>query len=614
MIQRLIQPLYNLRLKHKIVLCCALLVVVSTSFSGLLLYRYAAEVTTETSRVHSSEMMVQVSNYLNEKLKGIITRSLSLRSDRMFDETAVRFLTSDDPRYYATALSYFSNVFLEMRYSEPFIASVFLYTPKGSFYDLTLPYRTDNQFTDTAMYQAISRQPNASVYWLPRAKSELYRQNESVVSLVLRFSVNGYNEELYMVIHLKERLILDYLRNAQFGEGSSTLIVDAAGNTIASSGSAVVQRLQEDAAVWNSVLANDRGFTKMNVGTDAYAINYITTNVAPWTIVNIQSQKALLEKLRSMKLYLMLILLISITLSFAIALLVSATISRPLVALERTMQQVRLRRFDARFEHPYEDEVGKLGRTFNFMTEEIEHLVSQQENYIAELQSEKERAETEQKLKRIAELKALQSQMAPHFLYNTLDSIKWMAEKSGQWDIVRMITALASFFRTSLSRGKEIIPIKEEIGHVASYLRIQKIRYEDRFSYEFHIDEAIDQQMTVKFILQPLVENSIYHGIKLLQGQGAIKISVKAGEDGIRLSVEDNGPGIHPVKLALIRRRFQTLQQEHSDGYGLYNVNDRIKLYFGEAYGLEIDSEQGRGTKVTAFIPIIHRGEEAKHV
>ncbi|WP_248930785.1 sensor histidine kinase [Paenibacillus hamazuiensis] len=614
MIDRLLQPIYNLRLKHKIVLCCAMLVIVSTGFSGMLLYRYASQVTTETSNVHSSEVMVQVSNYLNEKLKGIITRGLSLRSDRMFNETAVRFLASDDPRYYASALSYFSNVFLEMRYSEPFISSVFLYTPKGSFYDLSLSYRTDQKFTETAMFKAISAQPDNSVYWLPRSKSELYRQDESVVSLVLRFSVSGYNDELYMVIHLKEQLILDYLRNAQLGEGSSTIIVDSGGNTIASSDSPVTRALHEDAAVWNQVLSNERGFAKMDFGTDSYGINYIRTNVAPWTIINIQSRKALLEKLRSMKIYSAAILLISITLSFGLAYLVSATISRPLVALERTMQQVRLRRFDARFEYPYEDEVGKLGRTFNFMTEEIHHLVGQQESYIVQLQNEKERAETEQKLKRIAELKALQSQMTPHFLYNTLDSIKWMAEKSGEWDIVRMITALASFFRTSLSRGKEIIPIKEEIGHVASYLRIQQIRYEDRFVYEFHIDESIDKQMTVKFILQPLVENAIYHGIKLLPGQGVIKISVEAEEAAIKLSVEDNGPGIHPVKLQLIRRRFETLQQEHSDGYGLYNVNDRIRLYFGEPYGLQIDSLQGRGTKVTALIPIMNREEDARHV
>ena len=614
MARRLLHIANNLRLKHKIAVLCTLLVVASTSVSGGLLYLYSADMTTKSAAVHSSEVLLQVSNYLDEKLKGMITRSLMMRTDSMFNDTAARFLLNDDPKDYATALSYFSSVFLEMRYSEPFISSVFLYTPKGNFYDLTLPYRAGIDVTETELFRTVQAMPDSSIYWLPRAKSEIYLGNEDVVTLVLRFSVSGYRDEVYLVIHLKEQLILQYLQTVQSEDGNSMTLIDNEGKTIASSDPTLLTRIRENAPIWDGILADERGYTKLHSGADSYTINYARTSVAPWTLINIQSERALLRDLESMKHYSALILLISITVSFAVGYFISARIGRPIVALERTMQQVRLTRFDVRFEYPHEDEVGKLGRTFNYMTEEIQSLIEQQSRYIEQLEREKERVQEEQRLKRLAELKALQSQMTPHFLYNTLDSIKWMAESSGQPAIVRMITALASFFRTTLSRGKEIITIEEELSHVSSYLAIQKIRYADRFTYDIAMDERVQQCLTVKFVLQPLVENAIYHGIKQQTGTGFIRISAALAGDTVELTVEDNGPGIHPVKLQLLRKRLLTSQETHAEGYGLYNVNDRIKLYFGDAFGIRIDSEPGRGTKVTAKLPIANQEEVAANV
>lgn len=594
---------FNLRLKHKIAVLCAALVIVSTGFSGLLLYRNAADVATETEADHSSEIILQVNNYLNEKLKGIITRALNMRTDSTFNDTAARFLIDDDPRHYASALSYFSDVFLEMRYSEPFIASVFLYTPKGSFYDLSLPHDPGVRFTGTKLFEAIGQKPSASVYWLPRSESELYRGGEKVISLVLRFSISGYGEELYMVIQLKESMILQYLRDSRPKEGSTTMLVDRESGDIVVGDSPLIGQLLAGSDFKSGLLGGEFGRNEAQYGDDSYTINYAPMKVAPWTLVNIQSQRTLLEKLRGMKTYSGLILLISITASFGVAFAMAATITRPLQALEKTMQRVRWRKFDGRFEYPYEDEVGKLGRTFNFMKEEIHELIRQQKGYIEQLQKEKEQVRTEQRLKRVAELKALQAQMSPHFLYNTLDSIKWKAEMEGQADIAKMITALASFYRIALSRGKEIIPVKEELAHAASYLAIQSMRYQDKFEYEFCGDPEAERRTTVKFILQPLIENAIYHGIKQRQGGGRIRICAEMGEGSVRLSVEDNGPGMHPVKLQLIRKRLQAVRDEHEDGYGLYNVNNRIKFYYGEAYGLKIASEPGKGTVATAIIP-----------
>jgi two-component system sensor histidine kinase YesM len=611
MTKPLFRRLHDLRLKHKIALLCTLLVVVSTSFSGALLYHNAADITTESASVHSSEVLQQAGNYLNEKLKSIITRGYALRTDSTFNTIATRYLISDETQYYASALSYFSSVFQEMRYSEPFISSVYLYTPKASFYDLSMPYRSDLSFMQTSMYKQIASMPEASVYWLPRLPSELYRQDSNVISLVLRFSVNGYSEDLYMVISLKEEAILQYLHNVQSEDGSFTSIIDKNNQAIASINSPLVQHIMEDPQVMSSILSGKSGSLMSKQGSNLYMLNYTGINVAPWTLVHVQSQKSLLDKLYSMKVYSSFILLVSITFSFGIAVLISSNISKPLALLEKSMNKVRFRQFDVQFEYPYEDEVGKLGRSFNIMKEEIHNLIRQKDGYISQLQMEQERVYAEQRLKRIAEIRALQSQMTPHFLYNTLDSIKWMAEKNNQFEISQMITALALFFRTSLNKGKEMIPLSEEVAHATSYLTIQEMRYRDRFTYEFHVDRWIENQLVPNFILQPLIENAIYHGIKPMEKQGRIRIRTESAGDCMLLSVEDNGAGIHPVKLQLIRKRFQTIQADIAEGYGLYNVNDRLKLIFGEEYGLDIESESGMGTKVTARVPLAPRKEES---
>lgn len=492
---------------------------------------------------------------------------------------------------------------LSIEMFQPFISSVYLYTPKSSFYDLSLPYHAGLQFTDTAMYRAIRAQADSSVYWLPHAYSELYRDSGKVIPLVLRFSISGYHEELYMVINLEESMILQYLQESRTEDGGAIFILDNQSGEVVVGNSPIIEEMLGDPSMLSSLLSEESGKIEMNRDQDAYTVHYIRTSVAPWTLVNVQSQRALLDKLQNMKTYSILILLISITVSFGVAYLLSASISKPIQRLEKTMQRVRQRKFDVRFEYPYEDEVGKLGRTFNFMTEEIHDLVSRQNRYINQLQAEKERSQQEQRMKRIAELNALQSQMSPHFLYNTLDMIKWKAEREGQAEIAGMITALASFYRIALSRGKEIITVKAELAHVESYLAIQKMRDQDRFAYTLHVDSQIESMKTVKFILQPLVENAIYHGIKQSAAPGIIEVRAEAHDGGIRFTVRDNGVGMHPVKLQVIRSRLRTVQDALEDGFGLYNVNNRLKYYYGDACGLQLSSSPGQGTTVTAWIP-----------
>jgi Predicted signal transduction protein with a C-terminal ATPase domain len=232
------------------------------------------------------------------------------------------------------------------------------------------------------------------------------------------------------------------------------------------------------------------------------------------------------------------------------------------------------------------DEIGALNNNFDAMMSRISELM--------------DHIKMEERAKRKAELKFLQAQINPHFLYNTLDTIIWMAE-SNHKDIVPMTENLARLFRLSLSGGRDIITIREEIEHVQSYLSIQKMRYSSKMDFKIDVQEDILGLQTLKLILQPIVENAIYHGIKNMRNKGNILIKGMRVMDSVLFQVMDDGVGIESEKLKTIL----TSQPYSKSGVGIKNVDERIKLYYGEAYGLEINSERGIGTVVDVWLPAL---------
>ena len=216
----------------------------------------------------------------------------------------------------------------------------------------------------------------------------------------------------------------------------------------------------------------------------------------------------------------------------------------------------------------------------------------------------------EQELKRKTELKLLQAQINPHFLYNTLDTIVWLAEGKRHQDVVDMITALSSFLRMGLNNGKDFITIRGEAEHVKSYLQIQHFRYEDIMDYEIDFKEQIMDFSTLKLTLQPIVENALYHGIKNCRKKGFLKISGWQEEEDILLKVEDNGIGMKPEELEKMQRLVRNGGEDLGlrEGFGIANVAERIRLNFGETYGVSIESEYGVGTSVTVRIPAALKG------
>ena len=199
-----------------------------------------------------------------------------------------------------------------------------------------------------------------------------------------------------------------------------------------------------------------------------------------------------------------------------------------------------------------------------------------------------------------AELELLQAQINPHFLYNTLDSIAILAESQREEDVIDMVNSLSTFFRNSLNRGEDIISLRSELIQARSYLEIQQIRYSDILSWEISVPEELQDCNVPKLILQPLIENALYHGIKNRRGRGLLTITGEESGEDLFLYVKDNGAGMTAEQLAMLQSgNFE----EHHSGLGLKNVHQRIRLYCGSPYGLSFDSVPGEGTTVTVRLP-----------
>ena len=609
----------NLKLKNKIALACMTLIAVSSLISALLLYRYVAAEIRQNAYVNSADLLTQVSNFLDEKLKGIIRRVYALELNQDFNKTLSTFLFDDEKYRYALALSRFSNSFSEIRSTETFTESIFMDTPKGAFFDLAKIKNPDFEFKNSRLYRQLHFRPGEAVYWGLSCKDEIYRDGKLVVPLVFQFAVDGYNNDLYIVVNLDKAAILEYLSKLYSGAGNWSLILDNQGREVVSDHDSNARWLLADSSAIRAIARGSHGrLIRRHRGVN-YSVSYQAMSVAPWKIVNIQSERVLLHRLNKFGFFVLMLTGACMLATLILAVLLSKSITHPLVMLENTIHKVTQRDFNVKFDYDYQDEVGQLGKSFNFMVEEIRALIQKLHQSILRLQEEKEKVKIEQQLKRQAELKALQAQINPHFLYNTLDSIHWMADQIQADDISRMTMALGTLFRTGLNKGHDIITIQNELENVDSYLTIQKMRYGEQFSYHIAVDEKIQQLLTIKLILQPLVENAIYHGIKEKPGPGVITITGALTENGgaVQLTVRDNGAGIQPLALGLINRRLRQENaaeqpQPEGRGYGIYNVNERIKLYFGNRYGLQFHSEWCRGTEVTILIPAVAPEEIAK--
>lgn len=478
----------------------------------------------------------------------------------------------------------FFQAFLSIR---PDVVAVTTYDPSGALQNCWaldhVPRKTvvENLSFDpgTARESAISQPHVASIFegWYPW-----------VVTMLAPIQSAG--AETWVALDLSFDSISAYINNVGIGQHGYCFLMDEAGAIIYHPQQ---QLIYSDLKQEDTTHLVDCADGVVARGNAIYAIRSVENS--RWRVVGVSYVDELItSNVQEMAGILWLVAGLVFLAAFLCSVVLSRALSRPLRGLSAAMRQ-------------FEQDAGSFSYTPVGGAREVRELSDSFGHMVGKIQQLMDTVRREEINLRKTELKALQAQINPHFLYNTLDSIAWMCEQGRSAEAVQMVNALARLFRISISRGHELIPIRSELQHAESYLQIQKHRYKDQFTYHFDVDESLLDFLCNKITLQPIIENAIYHGINGLVDEGEIRITLRADGEDILFIVADNGVGMEPEQIEAIMRK------ERSDrtGIGIKNVNDRLKIYFGEKYGIVIDSEPDEGTRVSVRMPRVR--EEAPY-
>jgi len=406
--------------------------------------------------------------------------------------------------------------------------------------------------------------------------------------VTLSDSIENYvdnNNAGAVFIYLNFSTINDLCKSVSLGEKGYIFIVDSDGTIVYHPKQQLIYGGFISEEIGRVLTSGESRFYSED-GSKLYIVGH--SDVTGWTTVGVYYQEEMLKRVRSIVQQYLIIALILVVFATLLAIMLANAVTWPILRLRESMNQVQQGDFDVHLkELETNDEIGDLVTSFERMTREINELLD------SNVRAEKE--------KRKNEMKALQAQINPHFLYNTLDSIIWMSQAGRKDDVIKMTSSLSKLLRRSISNPEEKVTIAEELDQVKNYLVIQKMRYRNKLEYEIETNGELEDRKVIKLLLQPLVENAIYHGVKIKEGKGLISIRVFQEYGNLCISVQDDGVGMTPEQLDHIYD--EQKKDAVGTGVGIYNVDKRIKLNYGEEYGVFFKSWQGAGTVATIVLP-----------
>lgn len=454
-----------------------------------------------------------------------------------------------------------------------------------------------DSFYNSPLYEQTMKANGNAVWSLMSAGNTLFdgdRQTKLVLSKVIKDSYDLKAKGI-VVLGLNEAKIREqYVQVA--GTQNEVLLIDDSGNILSASNSEWQAKHASELpfAQGYESLISEPGKTHMN--SKQWVISHDYSQLTGWHLFIVQEKKHLLAELDQIGILTMLIMIAGFIITIIITWLASSFVTNPLKTLLRSMRKLQMGDFNQRVSFQSYDEIGRLGEGYNSMVVHIKSLID--EVYSMQLKQ------------REAELKALQAQIHPHFLYNTLDTICWTAQKRGQKDIAELVYALSNLFRISLSDGRDVITLQEELELVRNYLFLQQQRFKERLQFEINVVELDTKQIRIpKLLLQPLIENAVIHGIEPLEGQGFIQVYIFAEHGKLKIDIMDNGIGIAGSKLDKLNAELGKITAAHGEhpaelGFALANIKERLLLIYGLAATFSISSVEHKGTLVSMSLPI----------
>lgn len=542
-----------------ILLCCIL----------LFLDRYRSAMV-QSARTSSSQAVSQVSNTVGSYLRDM-GQAMELVEQSVSE--------SGESRDWLLA------AFLKYR---PDVVAVTSYSAGGELLDCWSPGREprENIFQNLSFDLSAARESEGAYMTAPHVETIFEGYYPWVVTMTA--PLEGGGEAAWVSLDISFSSISSYLKNVSIGQRGYCFLMDREGN--------IVYHPQQQLLYAGLKSEDTEALAALEDGDYADdTVIYCLASVegSDWRAVGVSYVDELVNRnVNDMIRLSCLLAVVVLGAALLTSWLLFRFLGRPLRGLASAMES-----FESDADHFAYKPVGG--------TREVQELSDSFEHMVLRIQELMTTVREEEINLRKTELKALQAQINPHFLYNTLDSIAWMCEQGRNADAVRMVHALARLFRISISRGHELIPIAKEIEHAESYLQIQMYRYKNQFTYDFDVDPDCLSYYCNKITLQPIIENSINHGLDLMVDEGRIDVLVRQDGDDIVFSVRDNGVGMSEEQIEAIMQHGPT----DRTGIGIKNVNDRLKIYFGKSYGLHITSEPDVGTCVEIRMPKIKEGD-----
>lgn len=560
-----------------------LVTVLVVLFVGVMLYSKFTETAEQNAYLNTQQILEQVKYNLDSYLNGT-TQIFELVDDKI-------------RRSQGVALEKLTEQLEAIVETRKDIVSIAVFSRTGELLIGTpaKPMRKNSELTEQSWFQSAVADPNNLSFSLPHIQNLFKGEYTWVVSMSRGITIKGDRGDIpaVLLVDVNFKEIDDLCQRVGLGKKGYVYIIDLVGN--------IVYHPQQQLVYVG--LKNENRSLPLRYSYGSYVddsggeqrlITIKTVDQLGWKIIGV----SYMDEIATMKSEISRFLIWLLCFVFVIVLLllsyISAKISRPIKMLERSMERVEQGDFTVNEPIRGCHEVEQLSARFHLMMAKVRELMNQ--------------IIREQEAKRKSELEVLQAQIHPHFLYNTLNSVVRMVGIGKNEDVITTITSLSKLFRISLSRGKSIITVQEEIEHVRNYLIIQKMRYKQKFEYEIEAREEVLACKTLKLLLQPIVENAIYHGIEPMADPGHIRISASLYEGKLLFVVQDNGLGMPPhVREQVLAGGYKS---EGGSGVGIQNVNERIRLTFGEEYGLEIESELEVGTTVKVWLPYLRDDEQ----
>ncbi|MDR0381336.1 MAG: sensor histidine kinase [Oscillospiraceae bacterium] len=591
--KRLSKAFLNIKFRNKVMMFCILVALIPfIIFAVVVGSVFIGQVRTMTMD-HTAQLIGQVQNSLDVYISGI--------------EEIADYITVVALRYEALSVSARDTRWLGMQVmldrdledlanSRPKeIAGILIAFEDDRYVGTGMSRISRDPFTDENWYREACAEPGKMVLISNATGRNIVTNKDysadDVFSLAKAIVDPDTGETKGVVLlDVRHEIIQESINRVSIGKQGFVFVLDGRDNMVYAPVNDIVFRVNP---AWLSGNGNRPVTARIKNGS--YHIRCDNSEYTGWKTVGVFSFDEIMGSVNTIYYILMFFIVGTAGIVAAMSFQIAKSVTKPVHKLRSLMQEAESGDLSVRFNSRYNDEIGDLGVSFNHMLDRIRQLI--------------QKVYEEQQSKREAELKSLQEQIKPHFLYNTLDTITWMARNYDARDIVLLVDAMTNMFRIGLSGGTDVISLEEEIKHVSNYLYIQGIRYKDKLKCSIQIDPALYNYQVPKLILQPLAENAIYHGIKQKRGGGTITIEGGLrGDNDLWLSVKDNGAGIEAEHLQYLNECLREVhRQETKEGFGLFYIQKRLVLSYGEDYGLELGSVKGEGTVATVTIPLRER-------